>query len=217
MIFLISCSKPLAVSHISQDNKAITRRKGAPNHYFLSQVVCFDPLCRKFIGWKKKQKKKRFKGYKNKNIPQRFNKPNLNQQDSSAITQNPEDSYQLSSKYDNIEYNSPTSFQNANFETNAVELGLEFLKELDTFANYLSDHNEIKVRIIGHTDDVGLSIDNYQLSANRAKKVVEYLVSKGLSSGRFSYIGVGNSRPLVTGITEGARKLNRRVEFELIH
>ena len=71
----------------------------------------------------------------------------------------------------------------------------------------------MKIEICGHTDGHG-SIDyNQRLSENRARAVVDYLVSHGIDVRRLSFKGYGKSRPIDTNTTEEGRAKNRRVEF----
>ncbi|MBI3181604.1 MAG: OmpA family protein [Myxococcales bacterium] len=73
-----------------------------------------------------------------------------------------------------------------------------------------------KLRVEGHTDDVGTDEANQKLSERRAKAVLDRLVKFGLEAGRLESQGFGKSRPLVPGETEAAREQNRRVEFVII-
>lgn len=87
---------------------------------------------------------------------------------------------------------------------------------------YLDELTEIlvetgmKVEVKGHTDNVGAEEYNLNLSRARAEAVVEYLVKKGVDKGNLSYSYYGMSRPLVDNDTEDGRKMNRRVEFEIL-
>jgi OOP family OmpA-OmpF porin len=74
----------------------------------------------------------------------------------------------------------------------------------------------MKVRIAGHTDSRGSDEYNQRLSEARAKSVCEYLISRGISADRLSYIGYGESRPIDTNDTEEGRQNNRRVELEIL-
>ena len=55
-----------------------------------------------------------------------------------------------------------------------------------------------------------------KLSNNRAKSVVDYLMSKGIQSTRLSYKGFGSVLPVADNNTEEGRAKNRRTEFEII-
>ncbi|MCR5192861.1 MAG: OmpA family protein [Bacteroidales bacterium] len=88
--------------------------------------------------------------------------------------------------------------------------------ELQGLLSILSRYPSMKIEIRGHTDGRG-SIDyNQRLSENRAKAVVDYLVSKGVDPRRLQYKGFGKSQPIDTNATEEGRAHNRRVEFYII-
>ncbi|MGN0036688.1 MAG: OmpA family protein [Bacteroidaceae bacterium] len=86
---------------------------------------------------------------------------------------------------------------------------------LDELANILTQTG-IKVEVKGHTDNVGTEDFNMKLSKDRAEAVVNYLVKKGVPSSHLTYSYYGMSRPLAENETEDGRKLNRRVEFEIL-
>ena len=88
--------------------------------------------------------------------------------------------------------------------------------ELDGLIAILNENSGMKIEIRGHTDNVGSDALNQTLSENRAKSVVDYLVSKGIASSRLVFKGFGESSPEVTNDTEEGRALNRRVEFRII-
>lgn len=73
-----------------------------------------------------------------------------------------------------------------------------------------------KIEVKGHTDNVGSEEFNMNLSKERAKSVMNYLISKGVSKNKLSYSYYGMSRPLTTNDTEEGRTMNRRVEFEIL-
>ena len=62
-------------------------------------------------------------------------------------------------------------------------------------------------------DEIGDEIKNQQLSEERAKSVVNYLISKNVDKTRLSFKGMGSKQPILSNNTEEGRKKNRRVEF----
>ena len=116
-------------------------------------------------------------------------------------------------------------FHNILFKTGAWDILPESFATLDDIAKSLASQPDVKVRIEGHTDDVGKAKDNLLLSQQRALAVVNYLVQKGVDSRRLGYAGFGDTRPVaalpvaVKGkpvdakLTDDARAQNRRVEF----
>ena len=99
------------------------------------------------------------------------------------------------------------------YESSSADLTAESKKVLDEFTEFLLENPNIKVKIQGHTDDVGSDAFNLTLSENRAHSVYNYLVSKGISSSRLSYKGYGETQPVDTNDTEAGRAMNRRTEF----
>ena len=89
--------------------------------------------------------------------------------------------------------------------------------ELDKLKKLLNDNPTLRIRINGHTDNVGTDNDNLNLSANRAKSVYEYLIQKGIAASRLEYKGFGESKPVATNDTAEGRQENRRTEFELLN
>ena len=74
----------------------------------------------------------------------------------------------------------------------------------------------MQIEIGGHTDGKGSDGYNQRLSENRAKAVVDFLVSKGIDIKRLKYKGYGKSMPVATNDTDEGRALNRRVEFRIL-
>jgi len=74
----------------------------------------------------------------------------------------------------------------------------------------------LKIEISGHTDNIGSAAYNKTLSQNRAKSVVDWLVSKGIKSDRLTFVGSGFDKPIATNDTEEGRQMNRRTEFKII-
>ncbi|MBK7337294.1 MAG: OmpA family protein [Saprospirales bacterium] len=105
--------------------------------------------------------------------------------------------------------------QAVNFQTGKALLESESFGVLDQVAEILQKYPYYKCRIIGHTDNTGAVYANQVLSEERAKSCYEYLLSRGLTSDRISFVGKGASAPIATNATEEGRELNRRVEFEL--
>lgn len=102
------------------------------------------------------------------------------------------------------------------FETGNAELLSESYSVLDQVAGILVDNPYYQLKISGHTDDVGNDNTNLRLSEKRAKSCLEYLVTKGISKDRLSFIGYGEQKPIADNETSEGRRTNRRVQFELL-
>jgi tetratricopeptide (TPR) repeat protein len=105
---------------------------------------------------------------------------------------------------------------NVFYEFDSWELKKESMQELNNLADLLFSNKEISVEIGGYTDATGTDEYNLSLSEKRALSVVNYLISKGVSSGRLKYKGYGNTFPIGDNITSEGRKLNRRTEVKII-
>ncbi len=102
------------------------------------------------------------------------------------------------------------------FDFDKAELKPESIAELERVVTFLKAHPEIRIRIEGHTDDIGDEQYNLQLSQRRADAVRRYLIEHGVDPRRIEAIGYGESRPLVPNTSEAARAKNRRVEMHII-
>lgn len=102
------------------------------------------------------------------------------------------------------------------YSTNSSELSAKSKFILKEFARFLKNNPSIEVSIQGHTDDVGDDNNNLQLSENRAKGVMNYLVSIGVDLKRLSAIGYGETKPKVPNTTAINRAKNRRTDFVIL-
>ena len=89
-------------------------------------------------------------------------------------------------------------------------------KELDLVVEVLNDNPNIKILLKGHTDNTGDPVKNVKLSEARVKTVKAYILSQGISAYRVRGKGYGGNQPIASNATEETRKLNRRVEFEVV-
>lgn len=112
-----------------------------------------------------------------------------------------------------VEINAVFTFNNIQFANNSYQLPPAAFIELDKLLQILAENPTLKVELSGHTDNVGKPEDNLALSTNRAKGIVDYLVSKGISQQRLSYKGYGAKHPVADNNTESGRARNRRTTF----
>jgi len=88
-----------------------------------------------------------------------------------------------------------------------------------TLANlkqFLDENPRItKLRIEGHTDNVGAAASNETLSGERALTIKKFLVEKGIDKARLLAAGFGQTRPIADNTTEDGRAKNRRTEFRI--
>jgi hypothetical protein len=88
-----------------------------------------------------------------------------------------------------------------------------FESVLQEISDALTKNPQWKVRIEGHTDNIGSEADNQLLSERRAAAVASELAGKyGIDARRLSAAGFGESKPKDTNETLIGRAQNRRVE-----
>jgi len=127
----------------------------------------------------------------------------------------PDSTYEKNIALQPIEVNASVILKNIFFDVNKYDLKPESQVELDKLVQLLTDNPTLKVEISGHTDNTGTAADNLVLSNNRAKSVVNYLISKGIASNRLTYKGYGESQPIADNKTDEGRAQNRRTEMKV--
>jgi len=88
-------------------------------------------------------------------------------------------------------------------------------EKLDLIAGIMKEYPKANFNIEGHTDSQGAASSNQSLSDRRARAVLNYLGSHGVSSSRLSSIGYGEDYPIADNATREGRAQNRRVEIRL--
>ncbi len=99
------------------------------------------------------------------------------------------------------------------FHTNSDRLTRDAERVLDGVAAELNRHPQVRVIVVGHTDDVGNDAANMALSLRRAQAVSRYLAGRGVAPSRMKYAGKGEEAPIASNATAAGRALNRRVEL----
>ncbi|MEX2513140.1 MAG: OmpA family protein [Cyclobacteriaceae bacterium] len=107
-------------------------------------------------------------------------------------------------------------FENIFFDFDQSELKEESISSLKRLFNFLENHPDVSILIVGHTDNVGNAAYNDKLSKQRAERVSEYLITLGIASNRLETKGYGDQAPLVPNDSEENRALNRRIEVIIL-
>ena len=101
------------------------------------------------------------------------------------------------------------------FDVGSAAIKPELRAVLDPFASSLRNDTGARVVIIGHTDNTGSDALNNTLSLERAQSVRDYVVTRGVPSGRVETAGRGEREPVASNASESGRAKNRRVEILL--
>lgn len=101
-----------------------------------------------------------------------------------------------------------------NFAFNSAALDAAAVATLREQAAFIRQFPELQFRVYGHTDLVGSNAYNKALGLKRARAVVAFLASQGISTSRLeAVVSYGETQPLV--VTEGRERRNRRTVTEV--
>lgn len=128
----------------------------------------------------------------------------------------PDSTYNMDIPLQPIRADASIVLKNIFFDINSFELKDESTVELDRMVELLKENPSLRIQINGHTDNAGQPQNNLELSKNRARSVVNYLVSRGINAGRLKFNGYGETRPIETNNTEEGRAKNRRTEMKVL-
>ena len=103
------------------------------------------------------------------------------------------------------------------FEFNKARILAKSYHILDEVVDIMLKNPQVKkVRVEGHTDNVGDADYNRRLSQSRAQAVISYIAEHGVDPSRLDAVGYGEDKPLATNKTNKGRAQNRRVEFNIV-
>jgi OOP family OmpA-OmpF porin len=122
----------------------------------------------------------------------------------------------------NVMTDKPIVLENIYYEFNSADLNERSRNVLDTtLLVLLKEAPEFIIEIGAHTDSIGDTEYNRQLSQQRADNVVSYLISKGISAEKLVAKGYGEESPVAPNtLPDGSdnpagREKNRRTEFRI--
>lgn len=109
------------------------------------------------------------------------------------------------------------TIQNLQFQPDSAELvpGLEG-NRLDEIAKVLKMAPDSQILVEGHTAAVGKPAGELSLSQERARKIANELVSRGIPAKNLIVRGWGGTKPVAPNDTNAGRALNRRVEITIL-
>ncbi len=115
-----------------------------------------------------------------------------------------------------IEVGTKIVLKNIFFDYDKATLRESSYAELNKVIEILNKNPKLVIEISGHTDNRGSMEYNLNLSRERAKSVVDYLIDHGIDPDRLKYKGYAFKQPIADNDTEKGRQLNRRVEFTVL-
>ncbi len=103
------------------------------------------------------------------------------------------------------------------FATDSADLSGGSYAAAGNIAEVLNRNPQLKLAVVGHTDNTGDYTYNIELSGRRAQAIVDAIVNDyDVDPTRLAAVGVGPLAPIDTNQTEYGRSQNRRVELVVI-
>jgi OmpA-OmpF porin, OOP family len=88
-----------------------------------------------------------------------------------------------------------------------------FLKKMAELVEYKHD---LRIKVTGHTDNIGEDSYNVILSKKRAKAILNFFKKEGIENHKILIDFKGEKKPAVPNSNKDNRQLNRRVDFSFI-
>jgi len=107
-------------------------------------------------------------------------------------------------------------FEDVHFDFDRFNLRPDALKILDDAVTKLQANPTLNVTIEGHCDAIGTVEYNLALGERRSNSVRDYLVSRGIATGRLRTVSYGEERPIADNETAEGRAMNRRAHLAVI-
>ncbi|MCW1957764.1 MAG: OmpA family protein [Mycobacterium sp.] len=101
------------------------------------------------------------------------------------------------------------------FQTESAKLTPDAQQQLAGVVSAVKVCPDVKLTVVGHTDNTGTDAINNPLSDDRAKAVAAYLVSQGIPADSVSSQGAGSAEPIADNNTAAGRAQNRRTEIKV--
>ncbi|TFH42503.1 MAG: hypothetical protein E4G96_03320 [Chrysiogenales bacterium] len=123
--------------------------------------------------------------------------------------------------FQKVEVGATVDFGNIYYDSGSWAIRPDVTPELEKIVMFLSDNPTIVVELGAHTDSMGDAGQNMALSQKRAQSAVDYLIRRGVATGRITAKGYGETRIMnrcVDGIACSAveHQANRRTELKVL-
>ncbi len=115
-----------------------------------------------------------------------------------------------------LEIGESTQLNNVFFEQGRPILKPESFPELNRLVQIMKENPSVRIKLSGHTDNVGNLNALMKLSRDRVTAVKTYLEQRGIKKDRVAGAGYGPTRPIAPNDSEANRQRNRRVDVTII-
>jgi outer membrane protein OmpA-like peptidoglycan-associated protein len=109
-----------------------------------------------------------------------------------------------------------TAFEALEFESSKAIIVATSYESLSALVDLLKKKPEWKIKLSGHTDNVGVVSKNLMLSKKRAQAIAFYLTQRGIAEDRITVRFFGQAEPVADNETKEGRQKNRRVEMKIV-
>ncbi len=116
-----------------------------------------------------------------------------------------------------IEVGSVITLNNVLFRRGTAQLLPSAYPELKRLVEFLKANPNVKIMLMGHTNNIGDRQKLIELSKKRVETVKKYLIDHGIEASRISGKGYGPDKPIASNATPEGRQKNQRVEFKIIN
>ncbi|MFY2506991.1 OmpA family protein [Vibrio pectenicida] len=99
------------------------------------------------------------------------------------------------------------------FDSDGYSLNASFTYKFNDTVFMLLDNDQLKVKVIVHTDSGLPESEEAELAEQRADSIAKYLESRGVDKSRIRVLARGNLYPIESSDTQEGRNANTRVEF----
>jgi type IX secretion system PorP/SprF family membrane protein len=106
---------------------------------------------------------------------------------------------------------------NFHFNFDDINLSKEDEEYIRDMTLILNQNDRVKVKLTGHTDNIGTEEYNLKLSYKRAKRIGIILYKNGVPKSKIRLIAKGESDPIYPNKTKEGQAKNRRVQMQLIY
>lgn len=111
---------------------------------------------------------------------------------------------------------SSVTIENIYFDFDQSKLLPASFQELNKLLLLLRQNPALRIRVCGHTDQVGSAAYNQSLSLRRAQAVADFLIRHYIEPDRLQVKGFSFDQPIASNVDEAGRQRNRRVVFEIL-
>jgi peptidoglycan-associated lipoprotein len=111
------------------------------------------------------------------------------------------------------EFGAVDDVKDIHFDFDRYDIRPDAARILDANARWMKANPTALILIEGHTDEQGTNEYNLALGERRAKAAMNYLVSQGLPTDRFTIISYGEEWPMCQEKNQACSAQNRRAHF----